>query len=109
LVCSAHLESERHPPRKRGESKSDIRRRGWLSCSCFERATRATKRRKKSEEEELDEVSEEEDFESDLEKVPPQTEDEEMSEGEPSGEEKEVELGRGARGRANVRIFGGVG
>lgn len=53
----------------------------------------------------MDEGSSEEDFESDLEKVPPQTEDEEMSERERSGgEEREEELGRGARGRANVRV-----
>ena len=53
----------------------------------------------------MDEGSSEEDFESDLEKVPPQTEDEEMSEGERSGgEDKEEQLGRGARGRANVRV-----
>jgi len=74
----------------------------------FYRASRASKRRKKSEsEEELDEGSEEE-FESDLEKMPPHTEDEEMSEGEPSGEDKEQELGRGARGRANVRVSVGA-
>jgi hypothetical protein len=53
----------------------------------------------------VDEGSSEEDFESDLEKVPPQTEDEEMSERGRSGEEEQEELGRGARGRANVRVF----
>jgi len=104
LVCSARPEKERHPMRKRGESRPDLHMVGQILILIFYRATRATKRRKRSETDEVDEGSSEEDFESDLEKVPPQTEDEEMSEGERSGEEKEEELGRGARGRANVRV-----
>ena len=109
-VCSARLERERHPARKRGESRLGSPLLTQILIPVFiinlYRTTRATKRRKKSEsEEEVDEGSSEEDFESDLEKVPPQTEDEGMSEGERSGgEEKEEQLGRGARGRANVRV-----